>query len=87
MRGEVEIYFGGPASVLMIAAQSSKFFWKLCEEIFLEAVRLLELFIYMVKHTWTIQRIALTSGEQLYTDECLTGKKKKPFYLEKIFWI
>lgn len=50
----------------------------------MEAVRFLELFIYMVEHTWTIQRIALTSGEQLYTDECLTGKKT-PFIWEKSF--
>lgn len=51
----------------------------------LEAVRLLKLFICMVKHTWTMQRIALTSGEQLYTEEYLTGEKKIAFIWEKYF--
>ena len=52
----------------------------------MEAVRLLKLFICVVKHTWTIERIALTSGEQLYTEEYLNGKRN-PFCLGKIFLV
>lgn len=38
----------------------------------------------MVKHTWRMQRIALTSGEQLYTEEYLTGGKKSLLFGKNI---